>query len=277
MMMFPPEASRPSGQRGYALLFAMFLVATLVILGTAASRVIRTEGLRQKEEELVWRGNQYVRAIRLYFRKNGRFPKNLEDLTKYKFGEVRYIRRAYKDPLNNEDGSWRLIYMAPNGQLIGSVMKKSLGLAGLPGMQSPPGTGTGSQNPAGSQNPPGTQNPPASENPPASPTNPPASGAQNPQLPGSEATGQGAAQEQVISEGQMMGGSLVGVASKVKRNSIRIFNDGRTYFQWEFIWDPSKTGGAGGATPPKGPNPIGNLPVMQPAPVPPPPPKQNPL
>jgi hypothetical protein len=250
MMTYPRENSRRSGQRGYALLFAMFLVATLVILGTAASRVIRTEGLRQKEEELVWRGNQYVRAIRLYFRKNGRFPKNLEDLTKYKFGEVRYIRRAYKDPLNNEDGSWRLIYMAPNGQLIGSVMKKSLGLAGLPGMQGPPGTGTGSQNPAGSQ---------------------------NPQLPGSEATGQGAAQEQVISEGQMMGGSLVGVASKVKRNSIRIFNDGHTYFQWEFIWDPSKTGGTGGATPPKGPNPIGNLPVMQPAPVPPPPPKQNPL
>jgi hypothetical protein len=277
MIIVRSDSSDSLGQRGYALLFAMFLVATLVILGTAASLVIRTEATRQKEEELVWRGNQYVRAIRLYFRKTGHYPKNLEDLTKYKFGEVRYIRSAYKDPMNTDDGSWRLIYMEPNGQLIGSVMKKTLGVVGsLPGMNGPTGNPNGAQNPA-----PGAQNPST-----------PQAGAQG--TPAPNVAGQPlatdqqlrpAGQEQVINEGQMMGGSLVGVASKVKRPSIRVFNDGRTYFQWEFIWDPSKSGAPGAPTAPAGSSPAGNPPGIPPPgiQIPPPPPslplspiKQNP-
>ena len=31
------------------------------------------------------------------------------------------MRQAYKDPMNGEDGSWRLIYVGPAGQLIGSL------------------------------------------------------------------------------------------------------------------------------------------------------------
>jgi type II secretory pathway pseudopilin PulG len=267
MSRFLQNSSRQGRQSGYALLFAMFLVATLVILTAAASLVIRTEGQRQKEDELAWRGNQYIRAIRLYFRKNGRFPKNLEDLTKYKFGEVRYLRSAYKDPMNTADGSWRLIYMSPNGQLIGSVMKKSLGpLANLPSMKGPTGNQPGNQNPAVPQQ--GAQST-TDQN---AQTQPPATD-QQPQPAG---------QEQVINEGQMMGGSLVGVASKIKRPSIRVYNEGRTYFQWEFIWDPSKSGAPGVPTAPAGSTPAGNPPGIQspgmlpPPPPPPPPIKQDP-
>ena len=36
-------------------------------------------------------------------------------------GSLRYLRQAYKDPMNKEDGSWRLIYVGPAGQLIGSL------------------------------------------------------------------------------------------------------------------------------------------------------------
>lgn len=283
-------SKQSNDQRGYALLFAMFLVATLVILGMAASLVIRTEATRQKEEELVWRGNQYVRAIRLYFRKTGHYPKSLEDLTKYKFGEVRYIRSAYKDPMNSDDGSWRLIYMGPNGQLIGSVMKKTLSVVGnLPGMNGPAANPNGGQNPAPSMQNPSTPQTDlqgaTGQNPPGTPSNPPQNlGGLNPtaQPSGAPLPIQQAGQEQVINEGQMMGGSLVGVASKVKRSSIRVFNDGRTYFQWEFIWDPSKSGAPGAPTAPAGSTPAGNPSGMQPPgiQIPPPPPlppiKQNP-
>src|SRR5260370_3216410 len=31
------------------------------------------------------------------------------------------MRQAYKDPMNKEDGSWRLIYVGAAGQLIGSL------------------------------------------------------------------------------------------------------------------------------------------------------------
>src|SRR5260370_35261309 len=70
---------------------------------------------------MIWRGKQYTRGVKLYYRKMGRFPTSLDDLTKPKLGSLRFMRQAYKDPMNKEDGSWRFIYVGPPGQLIGSL------------------------------------------------------------------------------------------------------------------------------------------------------------
>jgi len=48
--------------------------------------------------------------------------------------------------------------------------------------------------------------------------------------------------------GPVFGGNLIGVASKIKKPSLRVYEQGVTYFQWEFIWDPTKTA-VPGATP----------------------------
>jgi len=106
---------------GYAVLLAIFMVATMVLLAAAATPNILTQGRRLREQEAIWRGNQYVRAIRLYYQKNGQYPSNLEDLTKANAAGVHFLRKAYKEPMNSSDGSWRLIYVTPAGQLIGSV------------------------------------------------------------------------------------------------------------------------------------------------------------
>jgi hypothetical protein len=114
-----PKRSR----NGYALLLVVFFVTLLLIaVGVAAPNII-VQGRREKEKEMIWRGKQYVRAIRLYYQKTGRYPSQLEDLYKPKTG-IRVMRQAYKDPLNTVDGSWRLIYVAPNGQLIGSLKER---------------------------------------------------------------------------------------------------------------------------------------------------------
>lgn len=114
-----PKRSR----NGYALLLVVFFVTLLMIaVGVAAPNII-VQGRREKEKEMIWRGKQYVRAIRLYYQKTGRYPAQLEDLYKPKTG-IRVMRQAYKDPLNTVDGSWRLIYVAPNGQLIGSLKER---------------------------------------------------------------------------------------------------------------------------------------------------------
>jgi hypothetical protein len=76
----PKRAPKP-GERGYALLMVIFLAATLMIFAVVGSLSVKTEGQRQKEEELAWRGNQYVRAIRFFYKKNGRFPKTIDELT----------------------------------------------------------------------------------------------------------------------------------------------------------------------------------------------------
>ena len=116
-----PGKIATKSQSGFALLMVLFLT-TLVLLGAmAAAPYVRTEAQREKEQEMIWRGKQYVRGVKLYYRKMGRFPTSVDDLTKPKLGSLRFMRQAYKDPMNKADGSWRFIYVGPAGQLIGSL------------------------------------------------------------------------------------------------------------------------------------------------------------
>src|SRR5580704_1629257 len=115
------RAHRTAKQDGYAILLVSFLTALMLLTVIVAAPAVRTERRREQEEEMIWRGKQYVHAIKLYYRKNGRFPTNIDDLTKPKNGSLRYLRQEYKDPMNKEDGKWRLIYVGPSGQLIGST------------------------------------------------------------------------------------------------------------------------------------------------------------
>src|SRR5271154_2723421 len=115
------RVQRFRAQRGYALLVIMFAVAMLAATVMTVAPNILTEGRREKEQEMIWRGKQYARAVKLYNTKLGHYPTSLDDLTQPKTGSIRFMRQAYKDPMNKEDGSWRLIYIGPAGQLIGSL------------------------------------------------------------------------------------------------------------------------------------------------------------
>src|SRR3984957_8542177 len=115
------SARRPVKQDGYAILLVAFMTTLLLLTAIVAAPSVRTERRREQEEEMIWRGKQYVHAIKLYYRKNGRFPTTIDDLTKPKNGSLRYLRQEYKDPMKKEDGKWRLILVGPSGQLIGST------------------------------------------------------------------------------------------------------------------------------------------------------------
>ena len=116
---------RDSGERGYAMLMALSMTMMILIASTAMIANLRIEGKRQREDEAIWRGNQYARAIRLYFHKTGHYPQTLEDLQKG-LPQLHFLRQAYKDPLNKSDGSWRFIYVNAAGQIIGSTKYTSL-------------------------------------------------------------------------------------------------------------------------------------------------------
>jgi hypothetical protein len=107
-------------QNGYALLFVMFFVALLLVALAIARPNLITQDRREKEVEMIWRGKQYVRGIRLYYQKFHHFPTQLDDLYRPKSG-IRFMRQPYKDPVNAADGTWRIIYAGPAGQLIGSL------------------------------------------------------------------------------------------------------------------------------------------------------------
>src|SRR5258707_7712416 len=134
---------------GYALLMVMFIAALMMAAVMTVAPNILTQAKREKEEEMIWRGKQYVRGIKLYQRKLGRFPTSMDDLVKPKVGSLRFMRQAYKDPMNKEDGTWRMIYVGPAGQLIGSLKPpQTFQIPGVGGTQ--PGTLAGSNAQQGS-------------------------------------------------------------------------------------------------------------------------------
>lgn len=66
--------------------------------------VWKTQIQREKEEELIFRGKQYVEAIRIYQMSHpGSFPRSLDELL-----EKKCIRQLYKDPITKE-GKWNII------------------------------------------------------------------------------------------------------------------------------------------------------------------------
>src|SRR5689334_778091 len=67
---------------GYALVVLMMMVTILLISLTAALPNIHTAGVREREEELIFRGNEYARAIMFFHRQFNRYPVSIEELTK---------------------------------------------------------------------------------------------------------------------------------------------------------------------------------------------------
>jgi hypothetical protein len=233
-------------QGGYALLLVVFLTALLVVSTASIGLKILTAGKREKEQEMIWRGKQYTRGIKMYYRKLGRFPNSLDDLTKPKIGNIRFMRQAYKDPMNKEDGSWRLIYVGPAGNLIGSL-NKSLNSVQMPaaGGIGQPATGPGT---IGGQTGTGI----LGSNPTAGSTGTTQGGigagstGTPPGTPGT-ATGIGT-DTQAVPTGDtptIMGGSIIGIGSKINQPSVIVFEKAQNYRLFEFIWDPSKDLGIG--------------------------------
>ena len=102
-----PARRTRSRESGYAFLMALFMIliaaaGTIVLLENLV-----TDGRRIREQQTIWRGEQYKRAIRLYYRKTGHFPQNVDDLIKGVPG-VHFLREVYKDPMNTADGLIRL-------------------------------------------------------------------------------------------------------------------------------------------------------------------------
>jgi len=95
---------------GYMLLILVFIVFSISIGLLVAVPLWQTQMKREMEEELIFRGNQFVEAIRLFQTKTpGTFPKNFEELI-----EEKCLRRMYKDPMTSS-GEWNIIMPIQEG------------------------------------------------------------------------------------------------------------------------------------------------------------------
>jgi type II secretory pathway pseudopilin PulG len=109
-----------AGERGYLLLGLLFLsVMILVGLALAAPKMAK-EIQREKEVETVHRGEQYKRAIQLYYRKFGTYPTSMDQLKET--SQIHFLRQDYIDPMTGKK-DWKLLYQ-------GQVQMVALGFFG---------------------------------------------------------------------------------------------------------------------------------------------------
>jgi type II secretory pathway pseudopilin PulG len=94
-------------ERGYAMAALLIALVIMTILLSVAMPVWRHEARREKEAELVFRGEQYARAIALFRFKNANipnaFPASIDALV-----QGRFLRKKYKDPMTTT-GEFELI------------------------------------------------------------------------------------------------------------------------------------------------------------------------
>jgi len=258
------KTGKRRGEEGYALALMVFMLALIAVATLTALPNILTNGRREKEEEMIWRGKQYVRGIRLYVRYyqthggTTRFPTSMEDLTKNKVG-IRFMRQAYKDPVNSADGSWRMIYVGPNGQLIGSLKIRPLLPGGQSGSSGFGSSFSGAQSQTGNNSSFGSSSFGSSSFGSSAFNNSGNASAGNAQGQGAGQGMQGGLSSDTMStpqaitsddgSTQVVGGNIIGVGSKVNKASVIWYDKAKNYRQFEFIWDPSKESINGGAPP----------------------------
>ena len=105
----------PRGQQGFAMAALLVALAIMSLMLSMALPVWHHAAQREREAELIFRGEQYARAIVLYQRQiPGAYPPDVETLV-----EGRFLRRGYRDPMT-AGGEFRLILQSELSELGGA-------------------------------------------------------------------------------------------------------------------------------------------------------------
>src|SRR6266481_166963 len=224
--------SKLVSQSGYVLLGVMLLITLMLIALTVAAPRVAQQVKREKEEELIHRGQEYCAAIGKFFKaNNGLYPSSLDQLENT--NNKRFLRRRYKDPMTGKD-DWRLIHVGES-----QLNLTPAGNPSLPGGTNQSGTNpnnTGSTLQSGSRNQTGLSSGNSGQSglgPGSSPPN------NNGLVPVQSLTSAPAGQ-------QIGGGQIIGIASSSKAESIRELRGKNHYNEWEFIYDIRFAAAGGG-------------------------------
>lgn len=257
-------------ESGFVLLAVIFLTLALLISLAIAAPKIAQSIQRDRDLETIHRGEQYKRAIKLYYKKFGAYPTSIDQLVNT--NDIRFLRKRYTDPLTGKDDWKPVIYgqahVRPVGffgqplSALGAVGVASAVMGGTSGMYAITSTGTTDANgvpvaadsngstsadgtaaspssaassPMGgattSTSPMGSSSPMGSMFGSSSPTSTSPTGTASSSPFGSSASGTSA-----TSFGG--GGPIVGVTLPVDKPSLVIYKKQKRYNQWEFNYDP---------------------------------------
>jgi type II secretory pathway pseudopilin PulG len=181
---------------GYAMAGLLVALGVLAVVMSAASPVWQTAARREREAELIFRGEQYARAIRLFQQKYANtLPPNLDVLINEHF-----LRKKYLDPITRGEF-----------QLLGSA-------------QAAGATATTTTTPGRGQSASASLDTRAT---------PDGLARQTGGIPGggsaaSNSQGRGASSGTV-------GGGIMGVTSRSSEKSLRLYNGRGAYNEWAFV------------------------------------------
>ena len=108
------SSSAPNGRharsKGYTLSVLLAMMVTVgVLVVNRAHLWAPTQINREREAELIYRGEHLARGIAAFRQKRGRYPSSLGEVASMR---PRVIREAYRDPMS-ETGEWAYIYNVP--------------------------------------------------------------------------------------------------------------------------------------------------------------------
>jgi hypothetical protein len=257
---------------GYILLTLLLIIALIIIAAAIIVPSITFDIKRDREEEMIHRGTQYSRAIRMYFKKFGRYPTKIEDLENS--NNLRFLRKRYKDPLNCKPQcqDFKLLHYGDvqmagslgmgGGNIPGATAIGANGMNGgmNPGMnggmnggfngpstfgQSSFGGGNSfggnsgfgaNSNSAFGQNSQNANQPSGTDQPPDGTQN---GGDQANNGNNNGTNNSGTNNGDKLSNTTFGGGPIIGVASVNKDKTIREFNHKHKYSEWLFVYDPA--------------------------------------
>lgn len=228
---------RDGGEAGYMMAALLVAMSVMAVALSVLVPVWSTMAKREREAELVFRGEQYARAIARFQRKYANaLPPNVDVLV-----NERFLRKKYKDPITG--GDFQLL---------------AAGTVAL-GQGTPAGAARGVPNTGGS-----SQNLPA------------AGGTLTSRVIDGQGGGQASPQaqavlqlqqaaralqaargqtprgaQQTVGAGAPAAGGIMGVASTSTERSLRVYNGRDRYNEWTFLalQMTMQAGGAGAQTP----------------------------
>ena len=251
-----------TGEQGFLLVGVIVMAALVLIALSVAAPIIAKDLKRERELEAKHRGEQYVRAIRMYYQKTNAYPASVKALEST--NNVRYLRQHYLDPMTGKD-DWKLIGLGQAkttvkgffGQPLSGLNTSAGGLGSAAGLQSGgvPNTG-GTTGPSGSPGPGGTGSGTGTGT--TSDQSGSGSAFGSPSGNGSGSSGSGSSGFGTSSFGSSSfgqngsgsgtgsnspfgegsAGPFVGVGIPKEGASILTLNEQTDYSTWEFIYDP---------------------------------------
>lgn len=231
------------------LVAVIFMMAILILSLSVAIPKVRQSIQRDRDEETMQRGKQYVRAIQLYYRKFHAYPPSVDALVKT--NEIRFLRKKYVDPTTGKD-EWKPIMYGQNktpmamgffGQPLAAAVGGGIGPSGgnLTGQGSLTGGG-GLFNSGSTSGSPGAA--PTTGTTPGTPDQGSQNGASGttgtPGQPGTPgASGSTFGTSNPVGSGQTFGGAgIIGFSPQSPKQSILVLKKKNHYNEWEFLYSP---------------------------------------